>query len=184
MSKRTLISALVLATICGAAVQAQACGFSCGWSFGVPCCVANLWPGFFLSGTHLGLGPGYPGLVPAWSPYESFGKELSVIWPPSWAPPVTAVILHIPHYGVTVQASSPEDRRSQVEPSETKNRWEAAHGRESRRPVLELDTDLEHPSGPGGYSARLYYRGKFYSASETTNREILSSGITLWQRND
>ena len=181
MRNATLMSVLVLATICGVAAPTQAQGFPYGYFFGAPFSRACPWRGFLLSGAHLGLGPGYPGPSPTWFPYGPWGGYTGIIWPPYWTPPVTVVVLHVPHSGVAAEGPGLDSRRPDVGPTEGKDRGEIARGIESRRPAPELDTNLEELSGSGGYTARLYYRGKFYSASETINRQVLLSGITVWQ---
>ncbi len=181
MRKATLILALVLATVWAVPVSAQAHAFSCGLGFGFPCYGP---PGFFLSGTHLGLGPGYPGLAPVWSPFGWCGNYPGDFWPPYWTPPVTVVVVRLPRYAVEAATSNPGNHQAPLAQTEPGKRWEKPRGSESTRSVPELDIDLEHLSGTGGYTARLYYDGKFYSASATTNRKILSSAITVWQHTD
>ncbi len=183
MRKTTLTSVLILATICGVPAPVQAHGFPYGYFFGAQFSRACPWPGFFLSGAHLGLGPGYPGLFPAWSPYDPWGGY-GVVGLPYWTPPVTVVILHVPHFVPAAEGPGSDSRRSEAGPAEGRDRGEMARGIASRRPAPELDTDLDELSVSGGYTARLYYRGKFYSASETFNRQILSSGITVWQHSN
>lgn len=73
MWKRIIpISLFSLIAVCGAAAPSQAGGFAYPWGLAPPHYGACLPFGFFFYGSHLGLGPGYPGLYayPGLYPYS------------------------------------------------------------------------------------------------------------------
>jgi hypothetical protein len=98
MLKSLVARGFLMATLLAAAAPAQA-----GWIhgrpvLGDPCRTGCLPLGFITGGSHLGLGPGYPGLYPPWPR----------LWPYNYvpgAPPPPPTVVVIP---VTIPADVPD----------------------------------------------------------------------------
>jgi len=102
----SIVGLLGLFTACGAAVAAQAGEFPCGWGLVNPYYSMGSPLGFFSFGSHLGLGPGYPGLYP---PFPSLLPYFYAPSRPCLATPHRTIVV-IPSRPVPIRANGSEHR--------------------------------------------------------------------------
>ena len=138
--------------------------------------------GFFGVGTHLGLGPGYPGLQPPLSIFNHYGFYPGRYRLPLRKSPVmvyTIKPLSRIHSGQrhTPSVTMPKDN-SQDKP----NPIQAAVGRDFRRTAPALADEANNKAQFNNYIPRRCYRGECYEISPD---EALSSdappGIIIWE---
>lgn len=152
MRKLRLIVISGLIAMAVTAAPAAACGFHPGFPYQPGC----LCFGFVGVGTHLGLGPGYPGFYPPVYhalPFLGFPQT----------PRVTVHILRAPGYGAG------------AEPQRPGRIAEAGVSSPGRRSAAGAK-DAQDSSGSAAYAARRYHRGRYYPVREGSGEP----GIIVW----
>ncbi len=162
-------------------VSAGECGIlHCGFAF--PFGGGYFFPVFFSAGTHLGLGPGYPGIQPPLSAFNYYGFYPGRHRLPLRSPSITVYTIRPLYRFHGSQRKIPSGPIAIHIAPDQPGPAQAVVGRDFQRPAPGLDEEPDGSVQLDHYVPRWCYRGECY---EINPEEALSPdappGIILWE---
>jgi hypothetical protein len=139
-------------------------------------------PGFFVGGTHLGFGPGYPGLQPPFSIFDHCGFYPGRYRLPLRIPTVTVYTIRPSSRIIAERRHIPSRPIPRDDSQSLASSAEAAAGRDFPRPVPVLNNSARNDAQFNNYIPKRCYRGECHIIKP---EEALSSdrppGIIIWE---
>ncbi len=182
MKRASIISVLSLLAVWGISAPAEACGWPYNCDFGMPSPYACFCAGFFSLDSHLGLGPGFPGLYPLSpalavpNPYPSGFFPLC-----SLRPGPQVVVITIPLLQRDERAAAQELQSAQPAPVYPGPPQSAIAGPKSKTPLPAVEKDGSSRHSNDAYTPSRYYQGRLYTISRTDALgKNPGPGIIVW----